>query len=196
MYGASGVLSDVMSANKDRKGFDKYIKNELKNALKINSKWEEDIFIGVFDRVAKNQKNNIDYYTKWVGDKNFRDRIIQNRQKLATYIEKSVRKQLDKKADNLMAVVEKASKITDKKQQNSTLALLRTETNRIVNRREMLDMIDNGYKKYLYCAIIDGRTSAICRSLDGNIYNISEYEEGVTAPPMHTNCRSYVVGEE
>lgn len=195
LYGAGFPSSKLLDTNK-QKEFNKYIQNELKTTLKTNANWEEGIFISVFDRIARNQNNNIDYYAKWVGNKTFRDRILANREKIAKYIEKSVKKNIKKDTENLLSIVEEASKSTKKKQINHSLALLRTETNRIVNRRELLDMIYKGYKKYVYCAIIDGRTSAICRSLDGNVYNINEYMEGETAPPMHTNCRSYIIGDE
>jgi SPP1 gp7 family putative phage head morphogenesis protein len=41
-------------------------------------------------------------------------------------------------------------------------------------------------KRYRYTAVLDSRTSPICRSLDGKIYN---WGEG-PAPPLHFNCRS------
>ena len=37
-----------------------------------------------------------------------------------------------------------------------------------------------------YIATLDGRTTAICRSLHGNVYNVGEGPN----PPMHMNCRS------
>lgn len=41
-------------------------------------------------------------------------------------------------------------------------------------------------KKYRYTAILDTRTSPICRSLDGKVYNWGEGPQ----PPLHFNCRS------
>ena len=40
-----------------------------------------------------------------------------------------------------------------------------------------------------YTAILDRRTSAICRSLDGKVYPIGEGPR----PPQHPNCRSFTV---
>jgi len=41
-------------------------------------------------------------------------------------------------------------------------------------------------EKYIYRALLDSRTTALCRSLDGNIY---KWGEG-PVPPLHWNCRS------
>ena len=40
--------------------------------------------------------------------------------------------------------------------------------------------------KYRYTAILDTRTSPICRSLDGKVYKWGEGPQ----PPLHFNCRS------
>ena len=41
-------------------------------------------------------------------------------------------------------------------------------------------------KRYRYTAVLDSRTSPICRALDGKVYNWGEGPE----PPVHFNCRS------
>lgn len=47
-----------------------------------------------------------------------------------------------------------------------------------------------GIEEYQIIAIIDNRTSQICRFLNRKKFNIIEYEIGTTAPPFHPNCRS------
>ena len=47
-----------------------------------------------------------------------------------------------------------------------------------------------GIEKYQIIAVIDDRTSDICRSLNGTSYLLDDYEVCVTAPPFHPNCRS------
>lgn len=47
-----------------------------------------------------------------------------------------------------------------------------------------------GVEEYQIIAIIDKRTSQICRFLNRKKFNIIEYEIGTTAPPFHPNCRS------
>lgn len=48
-------------------------------------------------------------------------------------------------------------------------------------------------KEYEYCAVLDDRTSKICRELNGQRFKISQAQTGVNFPPMHPNCRSFVV---
>lgn len=48
-------------------------------------------------------------------------------------------------------------------------------------------------KKYQVLATLDTKTSAICQELDGQIFELSAHEVGVTAPPFHPNCRTTMV---
>ena len=52
---------------------------------------------------------------------------------------------------------------------------------------------DLGVEKYEILATLDNLTSQICRDLDGKVFDMKEYEVGVTAPPFHPNCRSTTV---
>lgn len=47
-----------------------------------------------------------------------------------------------------------------------------------------------GIEAYQIIAVLDDRTSDICRSLNGRRYLLKDYEVSVTAPPFHPNCRS------
>jgi SPP1 gp7 family putative phage head morphogenesis protein len=42
----------------------------------------------------------------------------------------------------------------------------------------------------VFVATLDGRTSDVCRSMDGQIIAMKDYEPGVTVPPLHPFCRS------
>lgn len=66
--------------------------------------------------------------------------------------------------------------------------IARTSVNYIANRAhmELYREHDDVTMKYRYLATLDGRTSDICRALDGQTY---EYGAGPT-PPQHPNCRS------
>ena len=70
---------------------------------------------------------------------------------------------------------------------------LRTEANNCYNKSLKQVMKDMGIRQYRYSAILDDRTTEICRSLNGNVYKLSEARVGVNYPPMHHNCRSSVV---
>lgn len=44
-------------------------------------------------------------------------------------------------------------------------------------------------KLYKISAFLDGRTCQHCRTMNGKIFNLSDLEVGVNAPPFHNNCR-------
>lgn len=46
-----------------------------------------------------------------------------------------------------------------------------------------------GVEKYQIVAGLDIETCDLCGSMDGKVYKMSEYEEGVTAPLFHPRCR-------
>lgn len=50
-----------------------------------------------------------------------------------------------------------------------------------------------GVEKYEIVATLDGRTSELCRWMDGKVFKRSEWEVGVTAPPFHPWCRTTTV---
>lgn len=70
-------------------------------------------------------------------------------------------------------------------------------------QKDCLNMLD--VERYEILATLDSRTSEICRSLDGKVFAMKDYEVGVTAPPFHPYCRTttvpyfddeFTVGEE
>jgi len=74
---------------------------------------------------------------------------------------------------------------------NQILALVRTSINQVANAasQQVYEANQDITKKYRYVATLDTRTSAICRALDGKVF---EYGKGPT-PPQHFNCRSTTV---
>ena len=48
-------------------------------------------------------------------------------------------------------------------------------------------------QQYKILATLDNRTSEICQEQDGKVYKMSEWIEGVTAPPFHPNCRTTTI---
>ena len=70
--------------------------------------------------------------------------------------------------------------------------LVRTETT-FYNNLATLDTIKElGGDHYEIVAVLDSRTSEICRSENHKVYSVKEYEPGRTAPPFHVRCRSTI----
>jgi len=74
------------------------------------------------------------------------------------------------------------------------IAIARTETVRLANQGLKDLYMENNIKKYRYLAALDDRTSEICASLNGRVFDTADGQPGVNMPAMHTNCRSTIVG--
>lgn len=74
---------------------------------------------------------------------------------------------------------------------HQVMALVRTSVNQVANAasQQVYESNQDVTQKYRYIATLDGKTSPICRSLDGRVF---EYGKGPT-PPQHFNCRSTTV---
>ena len=70
--------------------------------------------------------------------------------------------------------------------------LVRTETT-FYNNLATLDTIKElGGNHYEIVAVLDSRTSEICRLENHEVHSVKEYEPGRTAPPFHVRCRSTI----
>lgn len=50
-----------------------------------------------------------------------------------------------------------------------------------------------GIEQFEFVATLDNKTSEICQQMDGRVFNMSDYQIGVNAPPLHCFCRSCTV---
>jgi len=71
--------------------------------------------------------------------------------------------------------------------------LVRTESTHFANKAEMKSYEDEGIKYYKFVATLDGRTSDICKGLNGTIWKVEDAVEGYNYPAMHPACRSTTV---
>ena len=49
-----------------------------------------------------------------------------------------------------------------------------------------------GHSKYIWITIQDGRQCDDCDAMDGLIFDVRDYERGVTAPSLHRRCRCQI----
>jgi SPP1 gp7 family putative phage head morphogenesis protein len=75
----------------------------------------------------------------------------------------------------------------------STRRLIRTEANYFHNQTKLNEWKRRGVKKYQLVAVLDIRTSKICRSIDGHVFNVDEAEVNVNFPPLHPFCRTVAI---
>ncbi|WP_160111170.1 minor capsid protein, partial [Clostridioides difficile] len=56
------------------------------------------------------------------------------------------------------------------------------------SRKDCFNNLD--VEKYEIIATLDLKTSNICRELDGKVFDMKDYQVGITAPPFHPRCRT------
>ena len=76
---------------------------------------------------------------------------------------------------------------------NQADRIVRTELTYVQNQASLNRYIDAGVKQFQFLAEIDSRTSAICNSMNGKVFNIEDAKVGENVPPLHPNCRSTIV---
>lgn len=74
---------------------------------------------------------------------------------------------------------------------NQIRAIVRTSMNAVTNQAAAIVAAENAdiTESYRYTAVLDSKTSAICRALDGKIFKRGKGPE----PPQHYNCRSRAI---
>lgn len=75
---------------------------------------------------------------------------------------------------------------------NIARRLIRTEANRFHTQAKIQQWEKMGLKHVKYVAVLDIRTSTVCKDLNGSIFAMDELETGVNCPPMHPWCRSII----
>lgn len=128
--------------------------------------------------------------TPWgLDDLYFGDRIKVNCDKLKAQLASEVKQKLARgaKFDDVISDVEHRIDIAKRAAKNSIL----TESSALntIIRREIFKQL--GITKWKYYAQEDERTCEVCGSMHGKTFLLSAFEIGVTAPPLHRNCRCW-----
>jgi SPP1 gp7 family putative phage head morphogenesis protein len=71
--------------------------------------------------------------------------------------------------------------------------LIRTESAYVVNEMQSQSMDDARITNYRFIAVLDKKTSKVCRELDNKIFELKAKQVGTNYPPMHPFCRSTTV---
>lgn len=80
---------------------------------------------------------------------------------------------------------ERVRRVLDISKRNAE-TITRTAVNAVAGGVREAIIVAKGFKRELYVAILDSRTTAICRSLDGKIFLVGKGP----IPPIHWGCRS------
>lgn len=147
-----------------------------------------------FATLDKNKINQV--ITKpWLKDgKNFSDRIWQDKEQLINTLRTKITQSFIT-GSTLDEAVEDISKFVSDKIKNKEYVarrLLETESAAYASKAQIEAFKSIDVEKYEIVATLDLHTSEICQEMDGKVFNISDYEVGVTASPFHCNCRSVI----
>lgn len=127
---------------------------------------------------------------KWLGD-NYSGRIWNNTGELARQLKNEFLVNWMTGRSN-RDVIDSISERFDVGRNNAR-RLVRTESAFFHNEMEALSYKDADIEQYRFVAVLDKRTSSICREHDNKVCKVSERKTGVNYPPLHPWCRSTTV---
>lgn len=127
---------------------------------------------------------------KWDGS-NYSSRIWKNTDELA----KRLGQLFTAKELTSMQELDMARKIAEEfgTSMFNAKRLIRTESAYVVNQVRIDRWKARGVKEYQFKAVIDNRTSKICREMNDKVFEVAKAKPGVNLPPMHPFCRSVAV---
>ncbi len=177
---------------KQEKEFDTRLLEKLGEKAYYHSIYNIQKEIGLafsFSHVSRKQIEQA-LQMKWSG-KHFSDRIWQNTQQLA-----------DSLKDELL--ISLLTGRTDRETAESIQVqcgggakqarrVVRTESCYMAGELTAQSYIDCGIESYRYVAVLDLRTSKMCRELDGKVFPVKDRKAGENYPPMHPYCRSTTI---
>lgn len=127
---------------------------------------------------------------KWKGS-NYSERIWKDRDKLVEELKTNLSQSFIR-GDS----VDKTTKLIANRldvDKSRARTLVNTESAYIAQKATFNGYEATGVEQYQIIATLDLHTSTLCRGLDSKIFNLSNKEIGVTAPPFHPNCRTTTV---
>lgn len=125
----------------------------------------------------------------WAADgMNFSDRIWRDKTGLINEIHTRLTQMciLGQSPDNAISAIAKKFNVS----KNRAGALVMTESAFFSSaaQKDAFKALD--VEKYEIIATLDSHTSLMCQEMDGKVFDMKDFEPGVTAPPFHVWCRS------
>ena len=124
-----------------------------------------------------------------IDGKTYSSRIWKNKNNVAKMLKKEVNDFLNGKTD--INSISKNIKNRFNVDYNISNRLVRTEVAKVQCEANEVWANEHNIKKQLFCATLDRKTSKICQSLDGKIYDFDDEDKKI--PPLHPNCRSCLI---
>ena len=207
-YNVTDAVMDISIQEKAE--LKKQMNNLINDVLKGEYKSEKDVITSTLNDVAKDSyysscfiyqlgvsyellpvKQDVldDIINKKIDGKTYSSRIWHNKNQVAKTIKKEVNDFLNGKTD--VNTISKNIKNRFDVNYNISNRLVRTEVAKVQCEANEVWAKEHNIKKQLFCATLDGKTSKICQSLDGTIYDFDDEHKRI--PPLHPNCRSCLI---
>lgn len=141
--------------------------------------------------IDENKLNKIISKPWAVDGKNFSERIWGNKTKLINELHTELTQMVITGKSPDQAITNIAKKMNTSK--NISGRLIMTESAYFTSASQKDAFTDLDVEKFEVVATLDSRTSEICQQMDGQVFDMKDFEPGVTAPPFHVWCRSITV---
>jgi len=171
-------------------GFESYLKNLYKDQYNRTAfQIAKGTGVGTNIYSLNDKLVNTVIKKPWAPDgKNFSDRIWEDKDKLINTLHTEMT-QAFIRGDSLEKLADKIAEKMKVSKANAS-RLVYTESAAYSSRARLKSYQDLGVEKYEIVATLDNRTSDICQDMDGKVFDLKDYEVGVTANPFHVGCRT------
>lgn len=140
------------------------------------------------NRLDTNKVNAI-IHKPWAADgKNFSERIWEDKTKLINTLHTGLTQNFirGEAPDKLISSITKEFNI----KKSVAARLVMTESAAYSSQAREKSFKALNLSKYEIVATLDSKTSEICQEMDGKVFDMKDYQVGVTAPPFHVWCRT------
>lgn len=131
-------------------------------------------------------------FKPWAADgQNFSSRIWNNKTQLVNSLHTQLTQSIIR-GDSPRGVINAIAKEFDiSKHRAGRLVMTEAAFFASAAQKDCFDDLD--VERYEIVSTLDSRTSPICQGLDGKVFDMKDYEVGVSAPPFHPYCRTTTV---
>ena len=140
------------------------------------------------NKLDTNKVNTI-IHKPWAADgKNFSERIWEDKTKLINTLHTGLTQNFirGEAPDKLISSIAKEFNI----KKSTAARLVMTESAAYSSKARQDSFKRLNLSKYEIVATLDSKTSEICQEMDGKVFDMKDYQVGVTAPPFHVWCRT------
>ena len=123
----------------------------------------------------------------WSSGENFSERIWQNTEKLANYLNTDIAQGIAR-GDSYDRLVRKLRQRFKNVSRNDAYRLIYTEGTYVMAEATMYPFTED-FEKYRLSTVGDGNVCSICRGVSEETFDIADRQPGVNFPPLHPWCR-------